>query len=491
MRADITVNKKYAIGEIDNRIYGSFNDHIGSAVYEGLYEPEHPKSDDMGFRKDVIELVKKLGVTLVRYPGGNFVSEYKWEDGTGDKSKRPRKINSAWQSIETNEVGIDEFQEWAKRTNTDVMMAVNLGTRGSEEAQNCVEYCNLNTDTYYADMRRKNGFRNPFGIKTWCLGNEMGGLGQIGRKTADEYGKIALEAAKHMKRADSSIELSVSGSSHMRMPGFIDWDLTVLDYTYEHVDYISVHQYYSNSCSIPDYLARAISLDNHIKSIASVCDAIKAKKRSDKIVNISFDEWNVWTDGILDNIPAWEKAPHIAEMTYTLADALVVGTMLMTFQNNCDRVKIACIAQLINAIAPIMTEAGGGVWLQTIFYPFMYASRLGRGRTMKTVVKSDTYSTEKNKNIPYLESSVIYNEEKREIVVFAVNRSLTEDMELDISFENFGECILAQHIELYNDDLNASNSMENTNVSPENVKIGDKIILKKHSWNMLNFSIDN
>ena len=488
MKAEITVNRKYVIGEIDKRIYGSFIEHIGRAVYEGIYEPEHPESNEFGFRKDVIELTKKLGVSLVRYPGGNFVSEYKWEDGTGDKTKRPKRINSAWRSIETNQVGIDEFQQWAKDVDAEVMMAVNLGTRGPAEAQNCIEYCNLDTDSYYADMRRKNGFIKSFGIKTWCLGNEMGGIGQIGRKTADEYGKIALEAAKHMRRADPEIELSVCGSSHINMPGFGDWDLTVLDYTYDFVDYISIHQYYSNSCSAPDYLARAADLDNYIKAIVSACDIVKAKRRSDKFINISFDEWNVWTDGVLDNIPEWECAPHIAEMSYTLLDALVAGTMLITFQNNCDRVKIACLAQLVNAIAPIMAEKNGKAWVQTIFYPFMYAANFGLGEAMNIVVNCDQYSTESHKNIPYIEASVINNSKENELVVFAVNRSLTEDAELSMVFENFDDCILKEHIQLYSDNVEAVNTKDLEKVMPENVAITSKApALKKHSWNVLKY----
>ena len=486
MKAKITVNQKYAIGEIDKRIYGSFIEHIGRAVYDGIYEPSHPQADKNGFRTDVIQLIKKLGVTLVRYPGGNFVSQYNWEDGTGDKSKRPKKINSAWQMTETNEFGTDEFYKWSQCTETEIMMAVNLGTRDASAAQNLVEYCNLDTDTYYANMRRENGFEKPFNIKTWCLGNEMGGLSQIGRKTPDEYGRLALEAAKHMKRADPSIELSVCGSSHINMPGYIDWEYTILDYTYDFVDYISIHQYYSNSCDVSDYLARAVDFDSYIKSIISVCDAIKAKKRSNKTVNISFDEWNVWTDGVLDNDKLWETAPHIGEMDYSLADALVVGSMLITLQNNCNRVKIACIAQLVNAIAPIMTEKGGKSWIQTIFYPFMYSAICGHGKAMNIIVDCDRYSTEKHKDIPYIEASAIHNAEKNELVIFAVNRSLDEDTELEADFENFGGCTLKEHIQLYSDDILSVNTGDKETVTPENVT-GAKPVLKKHSWNMLRY----
>lgn len=489
MKAEIIINRNFVIGNIDKRTYGSFLEHIGRAIYEGIYEPNHKDADDLGFRKDVLELVKKLDIPVVRYPGGSFVSAYNWEDGIGERSKRPKKLDPAWCSVETNEIGIDEFCYWSKRAGCEVMMAVNLGTRGAVEAQNCVEYCNLDSDTYYANLRRENGNEKPHNIKLWYLGNEMGGLGQIGRKTADEYGRLALETAKHMRRADPSIELAVCGSSHINMPGFGDWDITVLDHTYDYIDYISIHQYYSNSCDSEDYLARAVDMDNYIKAVVAMCDAVKAKKRSNKTVNISFDEYNVWTDGVLADIPKWQTAPHIAEMVYTLEDALVLGSMLITLQNNCDRVKIACIAQLVNAIAPIMTEKDGKAWVQTIFYPFLYSSLNGRGTAMKPVVRCETYSTEKHKNIPYVECSVINNSEKREINVFAVNRSLKDDIELNMVFEDFGECNIVSHIELNNDDLKAVNTKETEAVVPKDCPVSDKgtVVLKKHSWNMIKY----
>ncbi len=486
MKAEIIINKNFKIGEIDKRIYGSFIEHIGRAVYGGIYEPTHETADDNGFRKDVLELVKKLNVPIVRYPGGNFVSGYNWEDGTGDKSKRPKKLEVAWKSTETNEVGIDEFQEWAKRADTDIMMAVNLGTRGPQDAQNLVEYCNLNTDTHYANMRRENGFKEPFGIKTWCLGNEMDGPWQIGHKTAEEYGRIAAETAKLMKRADSDIELVACGSSHYDMPTFAQWELTVLDHAYDDVDYISLHEYYGNqSDNTADFLARSIHMDSYIKSVAAICDAVKAKKHSNKTINLSFDEWNVWFHSKGKKFDKWSVAPEIVEDIYNFEDALVVGCMLITLQNNCDRVKMACLAQLVNVIAPIMTENGGAAWAQTIFYPYMYSSLNGRGTALQTITKCDSYKTTDNLTAPYIEASVIYNEGKGELTVFAVNRSLDEDIELSLDLEGFEGANLEEHIELYSDNLKSINTKDNMAVSPEKREITDKITLKKHSWNML------
>lgn len=494
MQARIIANKYFTIGQIDRRIYGSFIEHLGRAIYGGIYEPDHQTADDQGFREDVLELVKKLQVPIVRYPGGNFVSGYNWEDGTGDKTKRPKKLELAWKVIETNQVGIDEFQAWAKRAQTDIMMAVNLGTRGVQDAINCLEYCNGVQDTYYANMRRQNGLDEPFGIKVWCLGNEMDGPWQICAKTAQEYGSIAAETAKLMKITDPSIELVACGSSSFDMPTFGQWELTVLDYAYEYVDYLSMHQYYGNPTdNTRDYLCKSEDMDAFIKSTAALCDAVKAKKHSDKTVHLSFDEWNVWFHSIPsdDKMERWQVAPPLLEDIYTFEDALLVGSMLMTLQNNCDRVKMACLAQLVNVIAPIMTETGGKAWAQTIYYPFYYGSVYGNGTTLKPVVECDKFSTENHTNVPYLTSSAIYNPERNEIVVYAVNRSLEEDIELDVCLENFGTTRLKEHVVLYHDDLKAVNTACREQILPQYLPVDEnERILKMHSWNMLRFAIE-
>ena len=494
MKSKITANKRFAIGNIDRRIYGSFIEHLGRAVYGGIYEPTHSTADDLGFRGDVLDLIRKLNVPVIRYPGGNFVSGYNWEDGIGDRSQRPRRMELAWNATETNEVGIDEFQEWARRAGSDVMMAVNLGTRGADEARSCVEYCNATSDTYYANLRRKNGFEEPFGIKLWCLGNEMDADWQMGHKSADEYGKLALESAKLMKRVDPSIELVVCGSSGQWMKTFGEWELGVLDHAYELVDYVSLHAYYGNQANdTPRFLACSEDMDSFIKETAALCDAVKAKKKSKKRMMLSFDEWNVWfrTTGKDKTFDRWSVAPPQLEEIYDFEDALVVGCMLMTLQNNCDRVKIACLAQLVNVIAPIMTENGGKAWMQTIFYPFMYASLYGNGCTLLTATECDSYACTDQREVPYLASSVIYNKESEEVVVYAVNRSLDEDMALEISLEGFENASLSEHIELYSEDIKAINDKDTQRISPKSVAIDENAVvtLKKHSWNMLRYKV--
>lgn len=490
MKAKITADKNNIVDKIDRRIYGSFIEHLGRAVYNGIYEPTHEAADDMGFRKDVLDMTKELNVPIVRYPGGNFVSGYNWEDGIGDKSKRPQKLDLAWFTVDTNQVGVDEFQEWAKRAGTDVMMAVNLGTRGPDEARNLIEYCNSETNTYYANLRRQNGFEKPFGFKLWCLGNEMDGWWQICHKTAEEYGRVATETAKVLKWTDPSIELVACGSSSHDMPTFGEWERTVLDHTYDYVDYVSLHCYYGNNeKDTPNFLARAEDMDRFIKETAAICDEVKAKKNSDKTVNLSFDEWNVWyrTKDEEKGIEKWQYAPHLLEEKYNFEDALLVGCMLNTLQNNCDRVKIGCLAQLVNVIAPIMTENNGKAWKQTIFYPYMYASNYGNGNTLKAETVSDSYKSKEGWDVPYLHNSVIYNEEKDEVVIFAVNRSLTEDMEVVVSLDGFEGYSLKEHIELYIDDINTENTADNEAIKPikRQIKAEKDVSLKKHSWNML------
>ena len=293
-RAKMVLDKEFQIAPIDKRIYGSFIEHLGRAVYEGIYQPGHPAADENGFRKDVVELVKELDVPIIRYPGGNFVSNFYWEDSVGPVEERPHRLELAWRSLEKNEIGLNEFSKWAKQVNSEVMMAVNLGTRGISDACNLLEYCNHPSGTKYSDLRRKHGVKEPHNIKVWCLGNEMDGPWQIGHKTMEEYGRLAEETAKAMRLIDPTIELVSCGSSNREMPTFPDWEAVTLSHTYDYVDYISMHQYYGNRDNDSnDFLAQSDDMDDFIRTIIATCDYVKAKKRSKKTMNLSFDEWNV------------------------------------------------------------------------------------------------------------------------------------------------------------------------------------------------------
>jgi alpha-N-arabinofuranosidase len=504
MKAKITLHKEFSIGETDKRIFGSFIEHLGRAVYSGIYQPGHPSADSAGFRNDTADLVKELNTTVIRYPGGNFVSGYNWEDGVGPAELRPVRLDLAWGTKETNRFGTNEFAAWAKKVNAEVMMAVNLGTRDARAAGNLVEYCNFPGGSYYSDLRRGHGVNEPHGFKLWCLGNEMDGPWQICRRTAEEYGRAAVEAAKIMKWTDPSIELAACGSSNFRMPDFGDWESTVLDHVYDYADYISLHTYFGNKENdVPNFLGCNLEMDRFIKTVAGICDLIKAKKRSAKIVNLSFDEWNVWyhSNEADTKIEKWTEAPPLLEDIYTMADALAVGCMLITLLKNADRVKIACLAQLVNVIAPIMAEKSGGAWRQTIFYPFMDASRYGRGTVLRCPINVEKYDSREYGDVPYLEAVGVHNPEKNEITIFAVNRNLNEAINLEAEIAGFGGMSLAEHRVMGNSDLDACNSAREERIKPAVLSGGRiegtagtqrlEITLPPASWNLIRLTAHN
>jgi len=469
--AKMILDRDYAIGQIDKRLYGSFIEHLGRAVYGGIYEPGHKTADSNGFRRDVIDLIRKLDVPIVRYPGGNFVSGFNWEDSIGPKEKRPRRLDLAWATTETNEVGLHEFVQWAKDAGTEVMYAVNLGSKGPDEARNMVEYSNHQGGSFWSDLRVKNGAKDPFDIKLWCLGNEMDGPWQICHKTAYEYGRVANEAAKMMKWVDPSIQLVACGSSAYTMPTFGSWEYQMLDECYDQVDYVSIHRYYGNPTGdTPGFLARSMDMDAFIKTVVSICDAVGGKKHSRKKLGLSFDEWNVWyhsnaQDREIVKRDKWGKALPLLEDIYNFEDALLVGSMLITMLRNADRVKVACMAQLVNVIAPIMTRNGGGAWAQTIYWPLMHASRYGRGTALRPIVDSPSYDCSDYTDVPSLDATAVL-EDDGSLTLFAVNRDMKEDIRLTCDLRAFGALRPEEHILLHHDDVKAVN----TEADPDNVK---------------------
>ena len=498
-KAKLLVDKELQIAPVDKRVYGSFIEHLGRAVYTGIYQPGHPAADEDGFRKDVIELVKELGVTNIRYPGGNYVSNFFWEDSVGPVEQRKKRLDMAWRTLETNEVGLHEFAKWAKKVNSDILMAVNLGTRGTADALNLLEYCNLDTNSYYADMRRKNGQDKPFGIKTWCLGNEMDGPWQLGQKTATEYGRLAAETAKAMKMMDDTIELVSCGSAHVAMPTFPEWEATTLEHTYDYVDYVSLHQYYGNQdADCADFLAKTQDLEHFFHTVISTCDYIKAKKRSKKTLNLSFDEWNVWFHSLdSDNTEMkerpWQIAPALLEDHYDFEDAILVGLMLITILKHADRVKMACLAQLVNVIAPIITEKDGPAWRQTIFYPFLHASKYGRGVALMPIATSGKHDTSKHEDVTDVESIAVYNEEKEEVTVWAGKRNVDEDVRFEVDLRSFEGYQVKEFTVLEHEDIYATNSALGEKVAPKaktDYVFDDgkfEATLKKISWNVIRF----
>ncbi len=493
-KAKIAINKEDVISKIDNRIYSSFIEHMGRAIYTGIYEPTHSTADTQGFRGDVIELIKPLGVTNIRYPGGNFVSGYNWEDGIGEKSKRPVRAELAWQALETNEVGTDEFMSFLDIVGSKAMLAVNLGTGTPQSAANLLEYCNFAGGTHYSELRKKNGHEAPYRVKLWCLGNEMDGPWQICGKTAEEYGRIACETAKMMKWLDPSIELVACGSSFREMPTYGEWERTVLRHCYEHIDYLSLHQYYQNNDGdIPSFLSRSIDMGEFIREVSAICEEIRAEKKVDKKIYLSFDEWNVWYHFKKDctEPQKWIKARPIEEEIYDFADALLVGSMLTTIINNSDVVKIACLAQLVNTIAPIMTEPEGRAWVQTIYYPFLYTSRYGRGTALKVTLDSPTYDCAARKNVPFIDCAAVLNDEENTLTLFLVNKSEMEDISFELALTDMklGSVSLAETLSGFS--LSEANTASHSAVKPmalNNVVIvnGQLVTtLPAASWNVI------
>ena len=493
MKATMTLARDFKVGELDRKVFGSFIEHLGRAVYGGIYEPGHPLADEDGFRLDTLKAVQALNVPITRYPGGNFVSGYNWEDSVGPKSQRPVKLDLAWESVETNQFGLDEFMKWSKLANTEPMMAVNLGTRGPDAARNVLEYCNHPAGSFYSDMRVKNGVTDPYNIKYWCLGNEMDGWWQIGAKTAEEYGRIASEAGKLMKMSDPTIKLVACGSSSRGMPTFPKWEATVLEHTYDVADFISLHVYYNNNDNdTANFLAKTLDMDLFIKTVISTCDYVKSVRRGSKDIFLSFDEWNVWPTAEPDVFDKFAKAQPRLEVDYNFEEALLVGGMMITLMNNCDRVKMACLAQLVNVIAPIMTENGGALWCQTIYYPYMQAIKQGKGIVLNNALRCDKYDSKEFTDVPFVEASVVWDEETDSITIFAVNKALDEDIELTVDLRDFDGYNVKNHTILYNDDLKAKNTKDSPNtVMPSEKSVGKvdngkvNVMLDKHSWNMI------
>lgn len=463
-KARISVENGNIIGQVEKNLFGSFVEHLGRSVYYGIYEPDHPKADEFGFRTDVTELVRELGVPIIRYPGGNFVSSYRWEDGIGPVAERPARLDPNWRAIETNRVGVNEFVGWCKRAGAEPMMAINLGTRGIEAALDLLEYCNHPSGTYLSDLRVKHGYKEPYNIKTWCLGNEMDGTWQVGYKTAYEYGRLAEQTARAMRMIEPDLKLVSCGSSHTFMESFPQWEAETLSHTYDVVDYISLHQYHENPYNDPaDFLAQSLETDRFIRTVIAVCDYVKAVKRGKKDIMLSFDEWNLWYhshehDEELKKSDPWQTVMHLLEDVYTFEDALLVGCMLITFLRHADRLKMACMAQLVNVIAPIMTDMGGGICRQTTFYPFMHVSRFGRGSSMRTFSASEKYDSRNFCDVPYVESAVVKDEESGELTLFAVNRNLTDSINVDFTLYGFEGYRAVEHIAMECDDLKAVNT---------------------------------
>jgi alpha-L-arabinofuranosidase len=465
--ARLTLDPHFTVGPINRNIFGGFVEHLGRHVYDGIYEPGHATADDEGFRQDVIELVKEMGVSTIRYPGGNFVSGFRWEDSVGPREERPTRLDLAWHSTETNQVGMHEFASWLQKVDSDLMLAVNLGTRGTPEALELLEYSNLPKGTALADQRMANGRPDPFGVKIWCLGNEMDGPWQLGHRSAEDYGKLAAITARAMRQLDPSIELVACGSSSAHMPTFGEWERVVLSHTYDVVDYISCHAYYEEkNGDLGSFLASAVDMDSFIESVVATADHVKAVRGSSKTINISFDEWNVWYISRFENVDKiegldnWPVAPRLLEDCYSVADAVVFGNLMISLLKHADRVTSASLAQLVNVIAPIMTEPGGPAWRQTTFFPFAITSKLAQGSVLELKLDAGTYQTSEYGVVSLVDAVATHDDATGATAVFLVNRSQAEETTVTIDIAALDGFTTVDAQSLYDTDVYAKNTLE-------------------------------
>jgi alpha-L-arabinofuranosidase len=465
-KASISLDTNRVISDISPLLFSGFAEHMGRCIYEGVYDPASPHADERGFRTDVLAALRELNFRAMRYPGGNFLSGYRWEDGIGPKDQRPRRRDLAWHSIETNQFGTDEFMQFCRSVNTEPMMAANMGTGTIQDAANLVEYCNAPVGTKYADMRAANGSLEPYGVKYWCLGNEMDGPWQIGHLEAAEYGLKAREAAKMMRLHDRDIRLVLCGSSNSKMPTYPEWDRIALELCWEQVDYHSMHYYAANrENDTASYLALSAEFESFVDTLTGVLRYVKAKNRSKRDVYLTWDEWNVWYKA---HTPAdmhgnWTEAPHLIEEVYNLEDALVAAQWMNVFLRKSDVLKIACLAQIVNVIAPILTNRDS-MLKQSIYYPFMLFSRLANGKALDVAVCAPMYQTAQFGDMPLLDVSSSYNEETGKNAVFIVNRSQTDSVTVDIDWQDRAPRSIDAVCQVAGTDPKAANSFSDPNI---------------------------
>jgi alpha-N-arabinofuranosidase len=461
LKAKIKIDAERKIGEIDRNLYGNFTEHLGRCIYGGLYEPNSPQADENGFRKDVIAASKALGVTNVRYPGGNFVSGYHWEDGIGPREKRPKRKDLAWGDIEPNLVGTDEFLKWTSLLGAEPYLCVNMGTGTLDEARNWVEYCNAPVGLHYSDLRAKNGHPEPYKVKYWGLGNEMDGPWQMGHKNAEDYSKFALEAAKLMKWSDESIKLIASGSSNYS-DNWVDWNRAVLNSLHNHIDYISLHHYSANhEKDHYKFMAITTRVENIIRVTEGLINEVRTRYRMQKPIYIAFDEYNVWYRAFN------EKK---LEERYNMQDVLVVAMYLNTFLRHANSVKMANMAQLVNVIAPMMVT-NDKLWMQTIYYPLQLFALNCHGQSLESFVQCDKYDAGDYKQVPYLDVSTVYNDKTGELIVNVVNRHQEKAIETTI-LNQFGKLGTKAVIT----EVNSNNLMDENNEKEQKVKPVEKNI---------------
>ena len=462
----IYIDTQRTVATLDRNMFGSFLEHLGRAIYDGIYDPGSSLADANGFRKDLLEEIRRMKVPLIRYPGGNFVSGYNWLDGVGPVENRPRVLDRAWNSMETNRFGTNEFMTWCRAVGTRPLMGLNLGTGTPEQAADLLEYCNVSRGTKWSDLRRQHGVEQPHNVRDWCLGNEMDGPWQIGHSSATEYGLKAADAARQMRAVDPTVRLIACGSSGTGLPTYLDWDRQVLEECYDYVDGLSLHLYVGNTPAetggdSAKFLALNMNMDRQIAEAVAVCDYVRGHRHSPKKLWVSFDEWNVWyrqRSGAALNGAGREK-PHLLEETYNLEDALLIGGMVNTLLRNADRVKIGCLAQLVNVIAPIMTNSTG-FFRQPIYYPYNWALQMAEGSVLDMRVETPTYDVANMDPVPYIDAAGTVATISGQASLFLLNRDLVKARRVEIRWSGAAPARLISAHVLTGDDLKSTNSFD-------------------------------
>ena len=486
--AHVHIDTNRIISPVSPLLFSGFAEHMGRCIYGGIYEPGSPHADENGLRRDVLAALRELNFRSMRYPGGNFLSGYRWEDGVGPRDQRPAKRDLAWQSIETNQFGTDEFIDYCRQINSEPMLGVNMGTGSIQDAANLVEYCNAQAGTKYADMRVANGHRQPHGVKFWCLGNEMDGRRwQIGHLEAGEYGRKALEAAKMMRWHDPEIKLVLCGTSTSMMPTYPEWDRVALEHCYEQVDYHSMHHYAGNRNNDTDsFLATTIALEEFVDTLEGVLRYVKAKTRSKREIYLSWDEWNI-SYNYQKATGEWRQAPRLAEDVYNLEDALMAAQWLSLLLRRADVLKIACLAQIVNVIAPILTETDA-LLKQSIFYPFLLFSRLANGNSLDVLLQAPQHETTQFGPVPLLDVSATHDPETGIGALFLVNRSQTDAVPLTLNWQDRRPHGSVRAWQLSGNDPKAANSFEQPDtvvarpLAVESLATGSELLLPPLSF---------
>lgn len=527
--AKVLVHPRYKIGDISPRLYGAFLEPIGTMVYGSMYNPKHPTADSKGFRRDFIDGLRASGLPAVRLPGGNFVSGWDWKDSIGPMERRKSRLDLAWFQYYPNDVGHDEYLQWAELAGAEPLYTINLGTGRIDDAISIIEYTNHEGGSYWSDLRAKHGHKEPYGVKVWYLGNEMDGPWQIASWEKDPrgYGILAHEASKAMKWVDPTIETVVCASSSPFLSHYPQWDLDVLQECYESVDYISLHHYHSAPADdFAALLGGSVYFEDYINTEIAMCDFVQAKTRSPKKMMLSFDEYGTI---MRPNQPLhYGRGPHNLAAAHLRVDpgrkytrhdpdnmpepgylrgsemiqALTSAGVMLTFLRHADRVKIGCMTSGLAAAAATNREH---VWKSPSYFPLTQLIRYGRGVSLQPAVDCDTfdipgYAIDDNSQysdrsgVGFIDAAAAYNEPEGELNVFMINRGWERDTEVRLDATAFEGYNFVEHIQLYSESLDAKNSYDrpdviapavNRDAGCENGVVAAN--LKKLSWNVFRF----